>query len=188
MRFRSLLVALLFFCLAFASAWAQKGEKAPSSKTSKAVPKTAQTKPDSVWFEFKQTGNQVVADLFLFNDQPLAGGQIPLRFGNGKAPLTVDSVQFDPKRAGKFDFKNGGIDSVNQTMRIGFISDLSGRKPPLEPGRGKLLTIFFSLKSDKPYEMVLDTLTLPGGYAFLLADVSAQTTPALFKTGKFKTK
>src|SRR4030065_1361503 len=100
MYFRSLLVALLFFCLTFASAWAVKGEKASSGKTSKAVPKTEQTKPDTVWFEFRQTGNKVIADLFLYNDQPLAGGQIPLRFGNGKAPLTLDSVQFDPKRAG----------------------------------------------------------------------------------------
>jgi hypothetical protein len=84
--------------------------------------------------------------------------------------------------------KNEGIDTLTQTMRIGFLADITGRKPPLEPGQGKLLTIYLSLKTEKPYEVVLDTTTLGGGYVLGMYDQSAQTIPLAFKTGKFKTK
>jgi hypothetical protein len=187
MRFRSLVTAVLFLTLIAAAALAQKGEQ-PNLNQNQPTLKISHAKTDTLWVEFKQSGKQLVADLMLFNDQAIAGGQIPLRFGNGKAPLVVDSVVYDSKRAGKFDVTNIGADTASQTLRLGFIADISGRRPPLEAGRGKIMTIYFTLKANKPQEVVVDTVTLAGGYSFLFADQAAQTIPVAFKTGKFKTK
>jgi len=192
MRWKVLIAGGLFLSILTFLAWAQKGPRPDLSQTPQPVLKIEHAKPDTIWFEFKQTGNKLMADLLLFNDQPIAGGQIPLKFGNGKSPLAVDSVVFDKKRAGKFDMTNDGakdpVNRANQTLRIGFLADISGRKPPLEVGKGKLLTIYFSLKTDKAYEVEVDTTTLAGGYSFLFADQAAQNIPAVFKKGKFKTK
>ncbi|OGC76181.1 MAG: hypothetical protein A2Z27_05805 [candidate division Zixibacteria bacterium RBG_16_50_21] len=190
MRFRSLVTAVLFLTLIAAAALAQKKEQ-PNLNQNQPTLKINHAKTDTVWFEFKQQGKQLTADLMLFSDQPIAGGSIPVKFGNGKAPLSVDSVVFDAKRAGRFDIRNDGVDdsvNIRQAIRLGFIADLSGRKPPLEAGRGKLLTLYFTLKTDRPYEVVLDTTTMSGGYQFQLVDPAAGTIPAAFKTGKFKTK
>jgi hypothetical protein len=191
MRFKSFLIALTALFLLTSLASAQKGEKKGDKvqlqQTTTPALKINHAKTDTLWFEFKQTGNKVMADLFIFNDEPIAGGQIPLSFGNGKSPIDVDSVVFDKNRAARFDVTNASPDTM-QSLRIGFIADISGRKPPLEAGKGRLLTIYFNLKTDKPYEVVLDTTTLVGGFSLLFADQAAQTIPVAFKTGKFKTK
>lgn len=189
MRFRIITISLAILLLTCSLAFAQKGEQ-PQLGQNQPQLKINHGKTDTLWIEFKQDGKQVVADVMLFNDQPIAGGQIPIKYGNGKSPIQVDSVVFDSKRAGKFDVANGteGIDKATQTVRIGFLADISGRKPPLEPGKGRLLSIYLSLKSEKPYEVVLDTATLAGGYSLMMADQAAQTIPLAFKTGKFKTK
>ena len=191
MRFKSFLIASTALFLLTSLASAQKGEKKEDKvqlqQSTSPTLKINHAKPDTLWFEFKQTGNKVMADLFVFNDEPIAGGQIPLRFGNGKSPIDVDSVVFDKKRAARFDVTNASPDTM-QSLRIGFIADISGRKPPLEAGKGRLLTIYFNLKTDKSYEVVLDTTTLAGGFSLLFADQAAQTIPVAFKAGKFKTK
>ncbi len=191
MRFKSFLIALAALFLLTSLAFAQKGKKKEDKvqlqQTTTPALKIDHAKTDTLWFEFKQTGTKVMADLFIFNDEPIAGGQIPLKFGNGKSPLDVDSVVFDKNRAARFDVTNASPDTM-QSLRIGFIADISGRKPPLEAGKGRLLTIYFNLKTDKPYEVVLDTTTLVGGFTLLFADQAAQTIPVAFKAGKFKTK
>ncbi len=186
---RTIIMSLVTLLLTCSLAFAQKGEQPQLSQNQPQL-KVNHAKTDTVWFEFKQDGKKVVAEVMLFNDQPIAGGQIPLKYGNGKSPIEVDSVVFDSKRAGKFDVANGteGIDKATQTIRIGFLADISGRKPPLEPGKGRLLSIYLSLKTDKPFEVVLDTTSLTGGYSLMMADQAAQTIPVAFKTGKFKTK
>ena len=189
---RKILTALIFaLTLALTIAWAQKEDKL-QLKGKQPEPehtlKINHAKPDTVWVEYKQAGKKLMADVYVFSDQPIAGGQIPLKFGNGKSPLSVDSVVFDKARTAKFDITNDGIDNAQQILRIGFLADISGRKPPLLAGRGKLLTIYFDLKTDQPYEVVVDTATLTGGYDLLLADQAAQNIPVTFKKSKFKTK
>jgi hypothetical protein len=154
---------------------------------SQAQLKVSHGQADKIWIEVNPaSGNKVVADVYVENDQPVAGGQIPLRYGNGKAPVDVDSVVFDAARAGKFDIKNDGIDSVSQTLRIGFIADISGRRPPLQAGKGKLLSIYFNIKSAEPYQVQVDTVTLSGGYSLLLVDQAAESIPATFVKSKKK--
>src|SRR3970040_2232114 len=111
MRIKSLgwTVALLILFLSLTYAQ-KKDEKVQLGQSSEPTLKVDHAKADTLWFEFKQNGNKLVADLMLFSDQPIAGGQIPLKFGNGKAPLAVDSVKFDSKRAGKFDLTHSGLD------------------------------------------------------------------------------
>lgn len=200
MRSRGVMIVFLTLLLAATASWADKksDKKAdPKKKTTQTPPAQTseymnadQGEKDTVWIEYRQNGRQIMADIWLANDQPLAGGQIPLRFGNGKAPLVVDSVVWDAKRAGHFDMKNDGVDSLLQTMRIGFIADLSGRRPPLDIGRGKLLTVYFTLKSNSPYDLTLDTLTLSGSYNLLMVDGAAATATVIFRqeTTKFRTK
>jgi hypothetical protein len=71
---------------------------------------------------------------------------IPLRFGDGKAPLYCDSVIFTGTRVDYFQLKSALIDTANQTILIGLIADLSGKVPTLAEGKGNVATIYFTVK------------------------------------------
>lgn len=176
-------ILLVFFIAGIVPAQVDLREQSQSKK------KVSHGQADKIWIELNQVSeNKVVADVYVENDQPVAGGQIPLRYGNGKSPVDVDSVVFDAVRAGKFDVKNDGIDSASQILRLGFLADISGRKSPLQASKGKLISIYFNIKSEEPYQVQVDTLTLSGGYSLLLVDQLAESIPVTFIKSKKKTE
>jgi hypothetical protein len=88
--------------------------------------------------------NQVRLDVFVVNVEPVAGLPMPFKVSAKDAKLRFDSVSYAGGRVEYFQLKTQNADTVNQTVLLGLIADLSGSKPPLAPGRGKALSLFYS--------------------------------------------
>jgi hypothetical protein len=92
--------------------------------------------------------NQFQLDVFVVNADSVAGLPMPFRVVAEGAKLSFDSVSYEGGRTGYFQLKTQNADTLNQTLLLGLIADLSGSKPPLAPGRGKALTVFYT--ADRP--------------------------------------
>ena len=105
-------------------------------------------KPDTcrITVEQAKKDHKAMATVTLFNDEKLAAMTIPLRFGDGKTPIYCDSVSFTKTRVDYFQLKSALIDSVNQTVLIGLIADLSGKIPALSKGEGDVAYVYFTMK------------------------------------------
>jgi len=156
------------------------------------VKKTDHGKIDTCYIEFTQKKDKLVAKVSIFNDQKLAGAAIPIKYGNGKAPLKVDSVSFLNTRVEGFAWKHGGFtektvlnDSL-QAILIGLIANLGGPQPPMDAGKGAVAYIHFTLKTDKPYLVTLDTTSVPPNNTLMLVDPDAQVVPLAFRKASFQ--
>ena len=156
------------------------------------VKKTDHGKTDTCYIEITQKKDKIVAKVSIFNDQKLSGAAIPLKYGDGKAPLKVDSVSFLETRVEGFAWKHGGftektvLNDSSQAILIGLIANLGGPQPPLDKGNGAVAYIYFTLKTAKPYQVTLDTTSLPPNNTLMLVDPEAQVVPLVFKKGSFK--
>lgn len=92
--------------------------------------------------------NQLQLDVFVVNSDSVAGLPMPFRVVAEGAKLSFDSVSYEGGRTEYFQLKTQNADTTNQTVLLGLIADLSGSKPPLAPGRGKALSIFYT--ADRP--------------------------------------
>lgn len=126
------LVALAWMILFAASASAQKD---------------AFGKPDTCRIVVIQDekSNQAMASVSIFNDEELAAMTLPFRYGSGKTPIRCDSIRFRNTRTQFFEMKTELVDTVDQTVLIGLIADMTGTKPPLEKGDGEVARIYFTL-------------------------------------------
>ena len=88
--------------------------------------------------------NQFRLDVFVVNSEPVAGMPTPVRVSSEKAKMQFDSVSYVDGRVEYFQLKTHNADTASQTLLIGLIADLSGSKPPLKPGRGKALSVFYT--------------------------------------------
>ncbi len=166
-----------------------------SSKNSlaQAQPKKADHgKVDTCYIEFTQKQDKIIAKINLSNDQKLAGAAIPLKYGNGKTPLQVDSVTFSKSRTQGFAWKEARFkekdlnnDSL-QAILIGLIANLGGAQQPLDKGKGPVAYIHFTVKTDKSFEVSLDTTSLPPNNTLMVIDVDAGVVPLAFKKGTFQ--
>ena len=151
-------------------------------------------KPDTckVTVVQKEKSNKVEAKVFLFNDEDLAALTVPLKFGDSKkSSLYCDSVSYVKTRVDYFSWKTGWIDSTANTVLIGLIADLSGKKPPLKPGSGQIATVYFSVKKGaKPTEVVLDTCFVkPSNVLKLITNDGKEIVPVFDnKNAKIKIK
>jgi len=165
----------------------------------KTVPAQAQVKKttdhgkaDTCYIEITQKKDKLIAKVNIFNDQKLSGAAIPLKYGDGKAPLKVDSVSFLKTRVEGFAWKHGGftektvLNDSSQAILIGLIANLGGPQPPLDKGNGAVAYIYFTLKTDKPYQITLDTTSLPPNNSLMLVDPEAGVVPLIFRKGTFK--
>lgn len=181
---KSLILTSLIFLL---SLWLPQISQAQAQ-----VKKTDHGKADTCYIEITQKKDKIVAKVNISNDQKLSGAAIPLKYGDGKAPLQVDSVSFLKTRVEGFAWKHGGFkektvlnDSL-QAILIGLIANLGGSQPPLDKGKGTVAYIYFTLKTDKPYQVTLDTTSLPPNNSLMLVDTEAGVVPLVFKKGTLK--
>lgn len=116
---------------------------APSQKVEAALPPS---KHDTVSVSVEPAAgkNQFRIDIFVVNVEPVAGLPMPLRISAKDAKMRFDSVSYAGGRVEYFQLKSQNADTANQTVLLGLIADLSGSKPPLAPGRGKALSLFYS--------------------------------------------
>ena len=125
-----------------------------------APPKDQPIKPNTcriVTFQDEEK-NQVMASVSISNNEELAAMTLPFSYGNGDTPIRCDSIKFDKTRVEYFEMKFPRIDTVEQTILIGLLPDLSGRKPPLKKGDGEVARIYFTLKKGAKFQdFFLDT-------------------------------
>lgn len=87
---------------------------------------------------------------------------IAMRYGDGSAPLTCDSVRFWGTRVEDFPIKNVSVHKTNQTILL----TLRNTSNPLEPGDGLLANMYFRLDTTAAIgdTMVIDTAIISGNY------------------------
>jgi hypothetical protein len=121
-----------------------------ADKPTKKIKPVPVSKPDTVKVTVLPASgkNQFRLDVHVTNADSVAGLPVPLRVSAEKAKLFYDSVSYAGGRLDYFQLKTDNPDSAEQTLLLGLIADLSGSKPPLAPGRGKAMTIFYT--ADKP--------------------------------------
>lgn len=106
--------------------------------------------------------NQFRLDVWVVNVDSVSGMPTPLKVTSDKARIVYDSVVYEDGRVGYFQLKVVNADSLNQTVLFGLIADLSGSKPPLEPGRGKAFSFFCTAdKAIKIADVKVDAVVLP---------------------------
>ena len=106
----------------------------------------------------EEKSNQVMASVWVFNDEELAAMTLPFRYGDGKSPLRCDSIKFWDTRTMFFDMKTELIDTARQAVLIGLIADMSGQRPPMKKGDGEVAKIYFTIpKGAKFQDFYMDT-------------------------------
>lgn len=106
--------------------------------------------------------NQLQLEVFVVNSDSVAGMPMPFRVTAEGAKVNFDSVSYEGGRTGYFQLKTQNADTANQTVLLGLIADLSGSKPPLAPGRGRALSIFYTAdRPIKPGELKVGPVILP---------------------------
>jgi hypothetical protein len=146
-RLASLLVGVLAWMMMVFAAFAVEGDD-PFGK------------PDTcrIAVEQDQKTGQGVIHVSVFNDENLAALTLPFSYGDGKSPVRCDSVRFRNTRSESFDMITANIDTVAQTVLIGLIADMTGRKPPMEKGDGAVATIYFTFPANQRFhDFVMDT-------------------------------
>ncbi|UCD18356.1 MAG: hypothetical protein JSV44_05445 [Candidatus Zixiibacteriota bacterium] len=100
----------------------------------------------------------------LMNDEEIVGISVPLRFTSGKNRLVADSTIFKGGRAEHFRVKFARSDTAIQSVTIGLIADIGVSVPPIQPGKGRIATVFVSSLDEKkiPSLTVDTTTTVPG--------------------------
>ena len=80
----------------------------------------------------------------LFNDEEIIAISLPVIFSAGKTKIVADSTIFKGGRADHFRVKTARVDTATQCLTIGMIWDLGVSVPPMDPGTGRIATIFIS--------------------------------------------
>ena len=111
---------------------------------------------------FPAGSNQLRLDIFVVNSAPVAGMPVPMKVWSKEAKVAFDSVSYQGGRVEYFQLKAENADTANHTVLLGLIADLSGTKPPLEPGRGKAFSLYFTTdKAFKAADVVVEPIVIP---------------------------
>ncbi len=104
------------------------------------------------------------------NDEAVAGLTVPLKMSAGLNRIVADSAVYTGGRVDHFTLKAFRPDTAIQCVLLGMVANLGPTFKRLEPGRGRLATIFVSSLDDKPIDsLVVDTATVPPGQQRLLS-------------------
>ncbi len=142
--FTNLLGAILIFLGSFGISWSQVQDTIGVVDTVEVENVVA------------SSGSQVVVSVYEFNDEEIGALTLPLKYSSQY--LVCDSVSFTGSRVEYISAKPVNIDTVQGTIKIGAICVL---EPPLSPGRGKLVALFFRVKADAPSQiMEIDTFSV----------------------------
>lgn len=101
-------------------------------------------------------GSQAVVSVYEFNDEEIGALTLPLKYSGEN--VICDSVSFAGSRIEYIDSKPVTIDTIQGTIKIE-ATVLS--EPPLIPGSGKMVDLFFRVKDGAPSQTVeIDTFSV----------------------------
>ena len=136
-------------------------------------------KPDTVLAEIgKVDPMHWTITISYVNDEQVVGLSVPLRMTAGLNRIVADSAVFIGGRVQNLAYNAFRADTAIQCVLLGMIANFGGTTKRLEPGSGRLATIFVSSLDHKPIEkLVVDTTTVhPNNSLMAIAD-SVQGTP-----------
>jgi len=172
----TLYLVILSILLLFSITWSQKA-KSPAAKSDVL----------SIVVDQKPGSNNVVAKVNLSNLEKLSAIVCPLKYGNGKTPIVLDSVSFVNTRTEKFALKYPNIDPKTQKVNIALISTLSAADFYLPKGDGEVALLYFTLKKGATEASVtVDTALFPPANVLQLVDPQAKSIFPGFDNSKGK--
>jgi|CXWL01.1.fsa_nt_gi hypothetical protein len=130
--------------------------------------------PDTVYAEINRIDkSNWSVTITVFNDAPLAGLQIPLRYKGGNIQLVADSAVFSGSRVSDWDMNGFRCDTAIQALRLMMIANIGPTQKKLIPGSGRVATIFISSLEDEPVEnLIIDTTTISDLNLLFVADIN----------------
>ncbi len=100
---------------------------------------------DTIYAEtYRIDDNNWGVNVSMFNDEEIMALSIPFIFTSGKTKVIADSTVFIGGIAEAFRIKQSRVDTMRQCLTIGPISDIGVSVPPIQPGKGRIATIFVS--------------------------------------------
>jgi len=117
------------------------------------------------------------------NDEALVGLSIPFRMTAGLNRITADSASYAGGRVEDFTYPGFRCDTAIQCVTLGMIANLGPTHKRLEPGSGRLVTVFISSLEDKVIEkLVVDTTTThPSNSLMVITDTMQGEPPDTFR-------
>ncbi|MEE8575651.1 MAG: hypothetical protein V3T31_00205 [candidate division Zixibacteria bacterium] len=95
------------------------------------------------------------------NDEPVIGLTVPLKMSAGLNRIIADSGVYTGGRVEHFTFKGFRPDTGIQCVLLGMVANLGPTNLKLDPGHGRLATIFVSSIDKKKIErLIVDTATV----------------------------
>jgi hypothetical protein len=112
------------------------------------------------------------------NDEPVVGFSVPLKYSAGNNRLIADSAIYAGGRVEQFAYRGFRVDTAIQCVTLGMIANLGPTHNRLEPGAGRLVTIYLSSIDDKPIvKLTVDTTTTHPNNSLLVMTDSVIGTP-----------
>ena len=116
-----------------------------------------------------QPGTQAVVPVYFYNSKPVAAIVVPLKYNS--SDVVCDSVSFAGSRAEYIELKSQNINAIEKTILIGIIALV---EPPIPPGNGLLVNLYFSVNKDAPLQTVeIDTCMIPPVNQLVFVDENA---------------
>lgn len=118
---------------------------------------------DTVYAEITQVDDQNwTVTISYVNDQPIVGMTLPILLDGGEVPVVADSAVYWGGRAERFTYRGFRPDTTLQSVTMGLIANLGPTNNTMQPGRGRIVTVFVSSLDGGPiFELAVDTTTTP---------------------------
>lgn len=106
------------------------------------------------------------------NDENVIGMSVPFKLSSGTNRIVGDSAIYTGGRVEHWTVKTFRPDTSIQCVTMGMIANLGPTNKTLDPGKGRLVTIFVSSLDNKPIEsLYVDTTTTsPNNSLMIIAD------------------
>lgn len=112
------------------------------------------------------------------NDEAVVGLSIPFKMTAGRNLIVADSAIYAGGRVEHFAYPGFRCDTAIQCVTLGMIANLGPTRHRLEPGSGRLVTVYVSSLEDKPIEnLIVDTTTTYPNNSLLVIVDSLQGNP-----------
>jgi len=109
-----------------------------------------------------------------FNDEDVIGIAVPFKMSAGLNKIVADSAIYTGGRVTQANWAYPGFrpDTAIQCVTLGMIANLGPTENKLEPGSGRLVTVFVSSLEEKKIEnLTIDTTTThPSNYLQMIVD------------------
>lgn len=145
---------------------------------------TAQTDPygktDTIYAETAMIEPHIWTITVLYtNDEPIVGLTVPLKYKAGLTRLIADSAVYTGGRAANFAYRGFRVDTAIQCLTLGMIANLGPTTVRLEPGTGRLVTVYLHSIDDAAItNLAVDTTTTnPNNSILTMTDALIGTPP-----------